>query len=92
MDLAIARNFRLGGSRMIQLRLEMFNAFNTVVYSARNTTVNIQSPTDPTVTNPQYDAQGNLVAARIRPTDAGFGAATNAFALRSMQAQIRFQF
>jgi carboxypeptidase family protein len=91
-DLAIARNFRMGGSRMVQLRLEMFNAFNTVVYSARNTTVNIQSPTDPTVTNPQYDAQGNLVATRIRPTDAGFGAATNAFALRSMQAQVRFQF
>ena len=91
-DLAIARNFRLGGNRMVQLRLEMFNAFDTVVYSARNTTVNIQSPTDPTVTNPNYDAQGNLVQSRIRPADAGFGAATNAFALRSMQAQIRFQF
>jgi len=91
-DLAIARNFRLGGSRMVQLRLEMFNAFNTLVYSARNTTVNIQSPTDPTVTNPTYDAQGNLVPSRVRPADAGFGAATNAFNLRSMQAQIRFQF
>ena len=59
---------------MMQLRLEMFNAFNTVVYSARNTTVNIQSPTDQTVTNPQYDASGNLVPTRIRPADAGFGA------------------
>lgn len=88
----IARNFRLGGNRLIQLRLEMFNAFNTVVYSNRNTTVNIQSPTDPTVTNPQYSADGTLVATRIRPTDAGFGAATAAFPLRSMQAQIRFQF
>jgi Carboxypeptidase regulatory-like domain len=92
IDLAIARNFRLGGSRMIQLRLEMFNAFNTVVYSNRNTTVNFQSPTDQTVTNPQFDAQGNLVPTRVRPTDAGFGAATNAFDLRRMQAQIRFQF
>jgi Carboxypeptidase regulatory-like domain len=91
-DIAIARNFRLGGSRIVQLRLEMFNAFNTVVYSARNNTINIQSPTDPTVTNPQYDAQGNLVPTRIRPADAGFGGATNAFALRSMQAQLRFQF
>ena len=43
-------------------------------------------------TNPQYDSAGNLVPTRIRPADAGFGAATNAFALRSMQAQIRFQF
>jgi hypothetical protein len=92
MDLAIARNFRLGGTRLVQLRLEMFNAFNTVVYSARNTTVNFQSPTDQTVVNPQYNADGSLVATRVRPADAGFGAATNAFALRSMQAQIRFQF
>jgi hypothetical protein len=92
MDLAIARNFRLGGTRLVQLRLEMFNAFDTVVYSARNTTVNFQSPTDQTVVNPQYDAAGNLVPTRIRPADAGFGAATSAFALRSMQAQIRFQF
>jgi hypothetical protein len=91
-DLAIARNFRLGGSRMVQLRLEMFNAFNAVVYNNRNTTINFQSPTDQTVTNPQFDANGNLVPTRIRPTDAGFGAATSAFALRSMQAQIRFQF
>ena len=43
---------------MVQLRLEMFNAFNTVVYSARNTTVNIQSPTDPTVTNPTLRRTG----------------------------------
>ncbi len=92
MDLAIARNFRMGGTRLVQLRLEMFNAFNTVVYSARNTTVNFQSPTDQTVVNPQYNPDGSLVSTRIRPTDAGFGAATNAFGLRSMQAQIRFQF
>ncbi len=91
-DLAIARNFRLGGSRLVQLRLEMFNAFDTVVYSNRNTQVNIQSPTDPTVTNPQYNPDGSLVPTRIRPADAGFGAATSAFNLRSMQAQIRFQF
>ena len=70
----------------------MFNAFDTVVYSNRNTTVNFQSPTDQTVVNPQYNPDGSLVATRIRPADAGFGAATSAFNLRSMQAQIRFQF
>ena len=32
MDLSIARNIRLGGGRQIQLRVDMFNAFNTVVY------------------------------------------------------------
>ena len=52
----------------------------------------VDSPTDQTVVNPQYNPDGSLVATRVRPADAGFGAATNAFALRSMQAQIRFQF
>jgi hypothetical protein len=92
LDLAVARNFRLGASRLVQVRLEMFNALNTVVYSGRNTTMNIQSLSDPTVTNAQYDDAGELVSTRIRPADAGFGAATGAFAVRSMQAQIRFQF
>ena len=31
MDLSIARNIRLGGGRQIQLRVDMFNAFNTVI-------------------------------------------------------------
>ena len=30
MDLSIARNIRLGGGRQIQLRVDMFNAFNSV--------------------------------------------------------------
>jgi hypothetical protein len=92
LDLAIARNFHFGGNKMVQLRLEMFNALNTVVYDQRNSTINIQSPTDPTVTNPQYNADGSLVQTRIRPNNGGFGAATRAMPLRSMQAQIRFQF
>jgi len=45
-----------------------------------------------TVSNPQYDASGNLVQTRLQPQNAGFGAATGAQAMRSMQAQIRFEF
>jgi hypothetical protein len=92
VDLALARNFRLGGSRTIQVRIEAFNAFNTVVFNARNTTVQVTSPINLTVSNPQYDASGNLVQTRLQPQNAGFGAATGAQAMRSMQAQIRFQF
>ncbi len=92
LDLAITRNFPMGGNRVLELRLEMFNALDTVVYNGRNTTMNIQSLTDPTITNAQYNAQGELIPTRIRPADAGFGAATGAFAMRSMQAQIRFKF
>ena len=92
VDLALARNFRLGGNRNIQFRIEAFNAFNTVVYNARNTTLQVQSPVNLTASNPQYDASGNLVQTRLTPQNAGFGAATGAQNMRSMQMQIRFQF
>ena len=92
IDLALARNFRLGGTRNIQFRIEVFNAFNAVVYNARNTTLQVTSPLVLTPSNPQYDASGNLVQTRLTPQNAGFGAATGAQNMRSMQAQIRFQF
>ena len=92
VDLALARNFRLGGSRNLQVRLEAFNAFNAVIFNARNTTLQVTSPVNLTQSNPQYDASGNLVPTRLQPQNAGFGAATGAQAMRSMQAQIRFQF
>lgn len=91
-DFAIARNIRFGGGRLAQVRLEMFNAFNTVVINARNTSMQLASPTDQTLGNAQYDAAGNLVQTRLRPNNAGFGAATNALPLRSVQVQCRFQF
>ena len=50
------------------------------------------SPTDQTVRNPQYNADGTLVATRLTPVNAGFGAATAAQAMRTIQVQLRFQF
>ena len=92
VDLAIARNIRLGGARMIQLRLEAFNVFNTVVYSGRVTQMQLTSPTNQTLTNNQYLPDGSLNTTRVKPNQAGFGAVTGAQAMRSVQAQIRFQF
>jgi hypothetical protein len=92
IDLALARNFRLGGTRNIQFRIEAFNAFNAVVYDLRNSTLQVTSPLVLTPSNPQYDASGTLVQSRLTPQNAGFGAATRALPMRSMQAQIRFQF
>ena len=92
VDLAIARNFRLGATRQAQVRLEVFNVFNTVVYNGRVTTVQYNSPTDQTVRNPQYNADGTLNQTRLTPATAGFGAVTSAQALRSLQLQLRFSF
>jgi hypothetical protein len=91
-DLSVARNFRLGGGRAIQIRAEIFNAFNTVVYNGRQTQLQLVSPTNQTIRNPQFLADGSVDPNRLRTTAAGFGAVTSAQPLRSMQLQVRFTF
>jgi hypothetical protein len=92
VDLAIARNIRLGGARTLQLRFDVFNVFNTVIYNNRNSNVIYRSPTDLTVVNSQYLPDGSLDPNRLTPRNAGFGAATSAQPLRNAQLQIRFAF
>jgi hypothetical protein len=92
VDLAIARDIRFGGGRSFQLRADIFNAFNTVMYSGRQTQLQLNSPTDPTIRNAQYRTDGTVDPTRLLPRNAGFGAATGAQAMRNVQLQIRFQF
>jgi hypothetical protein len=92
MDLSIARNIRIGGGRQIQLRVDMFNAFNTVVIDSRVAQLQLVSPTDQTIRNPQFLPSGEVDPNRLRPEDAGFGAANGAANLRTVQVQLRFQF
>ena len=91
-DLAIARTIRVGGSRRVQLRLDMFNAFNQSGITGRNNTMNLVSPLDSTIANLPFDAAGNLIATRSQPKNAGFGVATTYQAPRTMQMQVRFSF
>jgi hypothetical protein len=91
LDLAIARNIRLGGGRQIQLRADVFNAPNSAIITNRQTTMNLSNPNDPvTITNPVYDANGNIV--RGTPANAGFGMANGFQTARNVQLQIRFTF
>jgi hypothetical protein len=92
LDLSIARNIRVGASRQVQLRVEVFNALNTVVYNGRVTQLEMNSPADQTVRNAQYLPDGQVNPNRLTPRNAGFGAVTGAQAMRSVQAQIRFSF
>jgi hypothetical protein len=92
VDLAIQRNIRLGGSRTFQVRADLFNAFNTAVYTSRQTTLQLNSPTDHTIRNAQHLADGSLDPARLIPRNAGFGAGTVAMGMRSVQLQFRLQF
>jgi hypothetical protein len=77
-DLAIARNLRFGkGSRQVQLRVDAFNAFNQGFINGRSTSINYNSPTDLTIRNSQYLADGTLDPNRLKPNQAGFGAASS---------------
>jgi hypothetical protein len=93
LDLAIARNIRLGRARTVQLRVDMFNAPNAAAVTGRNTTINLSNPNDPvTATNLPFDANGNLILSRSLPRGAGFGVANAYQPARTMQIQVRFSF
>jgi hypothetical protein len=52
----------------------------------------LTSPTNQTLTNNQYLTDGSINPTRVKPNQAGFGAVSSAQAMRSVQAQVRFQF
>ena len=86
-DMAIARNIRLGGARVLQLRVDAYNVFDQAYVTGRQNQVQFNSPTDLTIRNPQYvvnpgdttlapGAVGTVLApGREQPRNAGFGAA-----------------
>ena len=63
-----------------------------MVINGRNTTAQFNNPTSLTLVNNQYNADGSLNQSRLKPNQAGFGAATRARGLRNIQLQLRFQF
>jgi hypothetical protein len=86
LDLSVAKRFSIGGARRLELRIDAFNALNHTQFLDINSTMNVRSLTDPTITNLPFDAAGNLVNAT------GFGAVTNTRAPRQVQLLARFQF
>jgi hypothetical protein len=105
-DLSIARNIRLPGGRNIQLRADMFNAFNEAGITGRNTTLQLNTPADPlTNVQPAFDpvtgllndgvnltSTGAVSPNRSQPKNAAFGVANAFQAPRSVQLQVRFAF
>ena len=66
--------------------------FSDLIINGRQTQLQLRSPTDQTILNSQFNADGSINEARLTPRNAGFGAATSAQALRSAQVQLRFNF
>ena len=89
LDLAIARNIRLGGARRLEFRFDIFNVMNQRQVTGRNTSMQLPNPTQPTsIQNLPVEAQ-NL---RTLPNNAGFGVANEFQGPREMQLQLRFAF
>jgi hypothetical protein len=82
----------VGGSRTAQFRVDVFNAFNTVVLDNRVNQMQLTSPTAQVLRNNQYNADRTLNQSRLTPRTAGFGAATRAQDMPAIQIQLRFQF
>jgi len=105
-DLSISRVIALGKARSIQLRLDLFNAFNQAAITGRNTSATFASLTANKVpTNVAYDpvtgklndginllSDGTVSTDRHLPKNAGFGVANAYQTPRSVQGQIRFSF
>jgi hypothetical protein len=86
LDLSINRIISMGGSRRLELRLDAFNALNSVNFTTVNNTLQVRSLTDRTPTNLAKDAAGNVV----NPT--GFGAVTAVAPAREIQLLVRLLF
>ena len=94
VDMALVRRIRVSSSERYraELRADVFNAFNTIDINGRNTTAQFTSPTNLTMVNSQFNADGTLNQSRLKPNNAGFGAANSARGMRNIQLQLRFQF
>jgi len=86
LDLSLSKSFPFGGRRRLEIRVDAFNALNTVNYSGVNSTIFFRSLTDSTITNLPYDASGNLVNKN------GVGTISGVRAARQMQVVTRFTF
>jgi hypothetical protein len=94
VDMSVVRRIRVGGGERyrIELRADLFNAFNIVTITGRSNSAQFNNPTSMTLVNNQFTTDGGLNQSRLTPRNAGFGAATDAAALRNIQLQLRFQF
>ena len=93
MDLSISRTIRLGASRTLQLRADVFNAFNQAAITGRVTNMQLASLADPTnIQNLPFNPDGTIVDSRSRPRQGGLGVANNYQAPRTVQLQVRFGF
>jgi hypothetical protein len=86
LDLSLSKVIPVGNRVKLEVRLDAFNALNHTQFTGLNSTVNFASLTNPTITNPSYDASGNLVR------NNGFGSINGVAPARTLQLVTRLTF
>ena len=87
LDLSLQRGLKVYRGHQVVLRGD---AFNAIIFNTRHATVQFTNPVDQTITSSQYLSSGVVDPAQAN--NAGFGAATSALGMRSLQAQVRLKF
>jgi hypothetical protein len=91
-DLAVFKNFKIGESRGVQLRWEMYNIFNRANFDDIDGAMVfglVQVNPNPALA---CTAAGNTCTAIVKQTKSTFGTPTTARTPRVMQASIRINF
>jgi hypothetical protein len=86
LDLSVSKSFTMGKGIRLEVRLDAFNALNHTQFTGVNSTINFASLTDPTITNPVYDANGNFAR------NNGFGSINGVAPPRQLQLVTRLTF
>jgi hypothetical protein len=95
VDTSVVRRFRFWKfqeSRRFEFRADIFNALNAVQLNARSSTATFNTPSGMALQNSEFSADGSIASGRQLPKNAGFGAATGAAAMRSIQLELRLAF
>jgi len=103
VDTSIVRRFRFWKfqeARSFSFRADIFNTLNAVQFNTGSDIVGasgngngtFNNPTGMALQNAEYNSSGALNSGRQLPKNAGFDAANNAAAMRSIQLEVRFSF
>ena len=95
MDTSIVRRFRFWKfqeSRRFEFRADIYNTLNTVQITGISTTATFNTPAGMALQNAEFNSTGGINNGKQLPKNAGFGAANNAAAMRSIQLEVRFGF
>jgi hypothetical protein len=86
LDLSLSKSFAFGKGVRLEVRLDAFNALNHTQFTGVNNTAVFASLSNPTITNPAYDANGNVVR------NNGFGSVSGVRPPRTLQLVTRLTF